>query len=148
MSQEAELKTIFLIEDNQGDIRLIKEAFKSTGTPCNVAIARDGIAAMEHLQGVIEGRCQSPDLILLDLNLPKKDGRELLADIKANVDLQHIPIVVLTTSQNEEDITDCYDLHANCYITKSRTLAQLFTIIKGIDEFWLQTAALPNRMMS
>ena len=130
MPEEIERKIIFLIEDNQGDIRLIQEAFKSTETPCEVAVARDGIEAMRRLREKDFGQFQQPDLILLDLNMPKKDGRELLADIKADPDLQHIPVVVLTTSKNEEDIYDCYDLHVNCYITKSRTLAQLYTINK------------------
>lgn len=148
MPEEIERKIIFLIEDNKGDIRLIQEAFKSTGTPCEVVVARDGVEAMRRLQNKSFGQFQQPDLILLDLNMPKKDGRELLADIKADPDLKHIPVVVLTTSQNEEDIYDCYDLHVNCYITKSRTLAQLFTIIKGIEEFWLKTAALPRQVTS
>ncbi|MEL6353149.1 MAG: response regulator [Cyanobacteria bacterium J06627_28] len=148
MLKEAERKIIFLIEDNQGDIRLIQEAFKSTGTPCEVAVARDGVEAMRRLREEGFGQFQQPDLILLDLNMPKKDGRELLAEIKADPSLKHIPVVVLTTSQNEEDIYDCYDLHVNCYITKSRTLAQLFTIVKGIEEFWLKTAALPRQVTS
>ena len=161
MSEEAERKIIFLIEDNQGDIRLIQEAFKATGTPCEVTVARDGVEAMKRLRERGFGSLQQPDLgkpdsgkpdsglpdlILLDLNMPKKDGRELLAEIKADSDLMHIPVVVLTTSQNEEDIYDCYSLHVNCYITKSRTLAQLFTIVQGIEAFWLKTAALPNRV--
>ena len=148
MSEEAERKIIFLIEDNQGDIRLIKEAFKSTGTPCEVVVARDGIEAITRLKKEDFGQLQQPDLILLDLNMPKKDGRELLAEIKADPDLKHIPVVVLTTSQNEEDIHDCYDLYANCYITKSRTLAQLFAVVKGIEAFWLKTAALPKQATS
>ena len=149
MSEKAEPKTIFLVEDNRGDIRLIQEAFKSVETPCEVSVARDGVEAMAYLRREGEySQAVAPDLILLDLNMPKKDGRELLADIKADPDLQHIPVVVLTTSKNEEDIYDCYDLHVNCYITKSRTLAQLFTIIKGIEEFWLKTAALPKQVTS
>ena len=148
MPEERERKTIFLIEYNQGDIRLIQEAFKATATPCEVAVARDGIEAMRRLQEKDFGPSGQPDLILLDLNMPKKDGRELLAEIKADPTLQHIPVVVLTTSKNEDDIYDCYDLNANCYITKSRTLAQLFAIIKGIEEFWLKTAALPTQVTS
>jgi chemotaxis family two-component system response regulator Rcp1 len=80
---------------------------------------------------------------LLDLNLPRKDGREVLADIKADPNLRHIPVVVLTTSRNEEDIFNSYDLHVNCYISKSRNLKQLFQIVRGIEEFWLETVALP-----
>ena len=138
-------KIIFLIEDNRGDIRLIQEALKSADTPCDIAVARDGVEAMAYLRR--EGEFEQailPDLILLDLNLPKKDGREVLAEIKTDPDLKHIPVVVLTTSRNEEDICNSYDLHVNCYISKSRNLAQLFTIIQGIEEFWLKTATLPN----
>lgn len=85
-----------------------------------------------------------PDLIVLDLNLPRKDGREVLAEIKADPNLKRIPVVVLTTSRNEEDIFHSYDLHVNCYITKSRNLSELFKIVKGIEEFWLSTATLPS----
>jgi two-component system, chemotaxis family, response regulator Rcp1 len=134
-------KRIFLIEDNRGDIRLIQEALKSTATECDVIVARDGVEAMQILQ--TQDPC--PDLILLDLNLPKKDGREVLAEIKADPLLKHIPVVVLTTSRNEEDIAKSYDLHVNCYIAKSRNLPQLFKIIRGIEEFWLETATLPIR---
>lgn len=148
MSKEVERKIIFLIEDNQGDIRLIQEAFKSADTPCEVTVARDGVEAIEQLREQQLSQSPQPDLILLDLNMPKKDGRELLAEIKADPNLQHIPVVVLTTSRNEQDIYDCYDLHANCYITKSRTLAQLFTIVKGIEAFWLKTVALPHQATS
>lgn len=133
-------KTIFLVEDNRGDIRLIQEALKSTAIDCDVVVARDGVEAMEYLQ---QDRVIYPDLILLDLNLPKKDGREVLAEIKADPAIRHIPVVVLTTSRNEEDITKSYDLHVNCYIAKSRNLSQLFKIVRGIEEFWLETAALP-----
>lgn len=133
-------KTIFLIEDNRGDIRLIQEALKTTAVDCDIIVARDGVEAMDYLQ---QDQRICPDLILLDLNLPKKDGREVLAEIKADSTLKHIPVVVLTTSRNEEDIVKSYDLHVNCYITKSRNLAQLFKIIRGIEEFWLETATLP-----
>ena len=142
-------KVIFLIEDNRGDIRLIQEALKRAGTPCDIAVARDGVEAMAYLRR--EGDFQqavTPDLILLDLNLPKKDGREVLAEIKADANLKHIPVVVLTTSRNEDDIFNSYDLHVNCYIAKSRNLAQLFTIIQGIEEFWLKTATLPRPLQA
>lgn len=138
-------KTIFLVEDNRGDIRLIQEALKSTAVDCEVVVARDGMEAMAYLRQ--EGdyaEAVRPDLILLDLNLPKKDGREVLAEIKADALLKFIPVVVLTTSRNEEDICKSYDLHVNCYISKSRNLPQLFKIVRGIQEFWLETATLPN----
>lgn len=144
MPVEPRNKIIFLIEDNRGDIRLIQEALKSTHVPCDIVIARDGMEAMAYLHQDGEfAEAPYPDLILLDLNLPKKDGREVLAEIKADPVLKHIPIIVLTTSRNEEDIFKSYDLHVNCYISKSRNLSQLFKIVRGIEEFWLETATLP-----
>jgi two-component system, chemotaxis family, response regulator Rcp1 len=139
-------KTIFLIEDNRADIRLIQEALKSTAAQCQVVVARDGMEAMAYLRRD-EGYTDAirPDLILLDLNLPKKDGREVLAEIKSTPALMDIPVVVLTTSRNEEDIFNSYDLHVNCYISKSRNLSQLLKIVRGIEEFWLETATLPPR---
>lgn len=144
MLVDAQLKRILLVEDNRGDIRLIQEALKSSSVSCEVIVTRDGMQAMTYLRQ--DGDYQDaarPDLILLDLNLPKKDGREVLAEIKADPVLQHIPIIVLTTSRNEDDIIKSYDLHVNCYISKSRNLAQLFKIVRGIEEFWLETATLP-----
>ena len=146
MLVETRNKTILLVEDNRGDIRLIQEALKKTAAQCDVAIARDGMEAMAYLRqdGEFAGAVR-PDLILLDLNLPKKDGREVLAEIKADPSLKHIPIIVLTTSRNEEDIFKSYDLHVNCYISKSRNLSELFKIVRGIEEFWLETATLPSK---
>ena len=145
MPTEGKRKTIFLVEDNLGDIRLIQEALKSTAVDCDIEIARDGIDAMAYLRRQGDDReARLPDLILLDLNLPRKDGREVLAEIKADPGLRHIPVVVLTTSRNEEDIWKSYDLHVNCYISKSRNLSQLFQIVRGIEEFWLETVALPS----
>lgn len=144
MSTDERPKIIFLVEDNLGDIRLIQEALKRTTTQCEVVVARDGMEAIaclrdngDHAQAI------RPDLILLDLNLPKKDGREVLAEIKADQALKHIPVVVLTTSRSEDDILKSYDLHVNCFISKSRNLSQLFNLVKGIEEFWLDTVALP-----
>ena len=145
MSMDAR-KIIFLVEDNRGDIRLIQEALKSTTTDYEVVVARDGMEAMAYLRQDGEyADATRPDLILLDLNLPKKDGREVLAEIKADPSLKYIPVVVLTTSRNEEDISKSYDLHVNCYISKSRNLTQLFRIVRGIEEFWLETASLPPK---
>ncbi len=144
MVAEERDKVIFLVEDNRADIRLIQEALKTSSGQIEVITARDGMEAIAYLKR--EGdyaNAVRPDLILLDLNLPKKDGREVLAEIKADPSLQYIPVVVLTTSRNEEDIFKSYDLHVNCYISKSRNLSQLFTIVKGIEAFWLETAALP-----
>lgn len=145
MPVDARNKTILLVEDNRGDIRLIQEALKTSSVQCDVAIARDGMAAMAYLCQTGEyANAVRPDLILLDLNLPKKDGREVLAEIKSDPTLRHIPVVVLTTSRNEEDIIKSYDLYVNCYISKSRNLTQLFEIVRGIEEFWLETATLPS----
>jgi chemotaxis family two-component system response regulator Rcp1 len=141
---EEKLKTIFLVEDNKADVRLIQEALKNSLVPHQVVTVRDGMDAMAYLRQ--EGEYTDsprPDLILLDLNLPKKDGREVLAEIKADPALKRIPVVVLTTSRNEDDIFHSYDLHVNCYITKSRNLSQLFQIVKGIEDFWLSTVTLP-----
>jgi two-component system, chemotaxis family, response regulator Rcp1 len=146
MSTAGRRKTIFLVEDNWGDIRLIQEALKSSAIECEVAFARDGVEALAYLRH--EGdyaQTTLPDLILLDLNLPRKDGREVLAEIKSDPQLHHIPVVVLTTSRNEEDILNSYDLYVNCYIAKSRNLKQLFEIVRGIEQFWLVTAALPSQ---
>ena len=139
-----DVKTILLVEDNLADIRLIQEAFKGTAAQVEVVVVRDGIAAMSYLRQ--EGEYLNatlPDLVLLDLNLPKKDGREVLAEIKADPQLKRIPVVILTTSLNEEDVFNSYDLHVNCYIVKSRNLTQLFKTVRGIEEFWLGTATLP-----
>ncbi len=138
-------KTIFLVEDNKADIRLIEEALKNSTVPHQVVSVRNGMDAMAYLrqEGEYAGAAR-PDLILLDLNLPRKDGREVLAEIKADPLLKRIPVVVLTTSSNDEDIAQSYELHVNCYITKSRNISQLFTIVKGIEEFWLKTVTLPT----
>ncbi len=138
-------KTIFLVEDNKADIRLIEEALKNSTIPHQVITVRNGMDAMAYLrqEGEYAGATR-PDLILLDLNLPRKDGREVLAEIKADPLLKSIPVVVLTTSSNNEDIVQSYELHVNCYITKSRNISQLFTIVKGIEEFWLKTVTLPS----
>ncbi len=140
-------KTIFLVEDNKADVRLIQEALKKSSVPHQVVTARDGIHAMAYLRQEGEyADAPRPDLILLDLNLPRKDGREVLGEIKADPKLRLIPVVVLTTSKNEDDIFHSYDLHVNCYITKSRNLSQLFKIVKGIEEFWLETVTLPSEL--
>lgn len=144
-STEELFKTIFLVEDNKADIRLIEEALKNSQVPHQVVTVRNGMDAMAYLRQEGEfANAPRPDLILLDLNLPRKDGREVLAEIKNDPNLKRIPVVVLTTSHNEDDIIQSYDLHVNCYITKSRNLSQLFKIVKGIEEFWLETVTLPS----
>lgn len=137
-------KIIFLVEDNKADIRLIEEALKSSSLAHQMVTVRNGMDAMAYLRR--EGEyvdALRPDLIVLDLNLPRKDGREVLAEIKADPALKRIPVIVLTTSRNEEDIFQSYELHANCYITKSRNLSQLFQVVRRIEEFWLATVTLP-----
>lgn len=139
-------KIIFLVEDNKADIRLIQEALKNSSVPHQVVTVRNGMDAMAYLHQEGEyADAVRPDLIVLDLNLPKKDGREVLAEIKADPNLKRIPVVVLTTSRNQDDIFQSYDLHVNCYITKSRNLSELFRIVRGIEDFWLSTVTLPSQ---
>ena len=144
LEMEEKPKTILLVEDNKADIRLVQEALKNSSINYQMATVRDGVAAMAYLHQ--EGEYASvsrPDLIILDLNLPRKDGREVLAEIKTNSQFKRIPVIVLTTSRNEEDIYQSYELNANCFITKSRNLNQLFMIVQRIEEFWLSTVTLP-----
>ena len=136
---------ILLVEDNPGDVRLTQEAFKEGKVRNKLHVAWDGIEAMAFLRQ--EGKfADAPhsDLILLDLNLPKKDGREVLVEIKQDPDLKRIPVVILTTSKAEEDILKTYDLHANCYITKPVDLEQFIKVVKCIEEFWLTVVKLPS----
>lgn len=139
-------KTILLVEDNKADIRLIEEALKNSAITYQMIVMRDGMEAMAYLRQEGEyATALRPDLIVLDLNLPKKDGREVLSEIKTDLQLKRIPVIVLTTSRNEDDINQSYDLNANCFITKSRNLPQLFAIVKRIEEFWLSTVTLPPK---
>lgn len=143
---EEKPKIILLVEDNKADIRLIEEALKNSVINYEMVTTRDGMEAMAYLRQ--EGEYTTalrPDLIVLDLNLPKKDGREVLAEIKTDSQLKRIPVIVLTTSKNEDDINQSYELNANCFITKSRNLPQLFAIVKRIEEFWLSTVTLPPK---
>jgi chemotaxis family two-component system response regulator Rcp1 len=136
---------VFLVEDSPGDVRLTREAFKDAKVHINLHVAPDGAEAMAFLAR--EGKyadAPRPDLILLDLNLPKKDGREVLAEIKASAELKSIPVVVLTTSASEEDILKSYRLHANCYITKPVDLDGFLKVVKSIDSFWLSVVKLPR----
>lgn len=136
---------ILLVEDNPGDVRLTIETLKNAKVRNKLHVARDGIEAMAFLRRE-EGftAVPRPDLILLDLNLPKKDGREMLTDLKADPDLRYIPVVILTTSQAEEDILRSYDLHANCYITKPIDLNQFAIVVQSIENFWLTIVTLPS----
>ncbi|HLL02559.1 MAG TPA: response regulator [Myxococcaceae bacterium] len=137
---------ILLVEDNPGDVRLTIEALKEGKVRNNLSVAKDGVEALSFLrrQGTFSGASR-PDLILLDLNLPRKDGREVLAEIKDDPVLRRIPVVVLTTSKAEEDILRTYDLHANCYITKPVDLDQFIAVVRSIDDFWLSVVRLPPK---
>jgi chemotaxis family two-component system response regulator Rcp1 len=136
---------ILLVEDNPGDARLAKEALKDSKIRNNLDIVGDGEEAMKYLKK--EGkyvRVSRPDLILLDLNLPKKDGREVLKEIKENKDFKRIPVVILSMSKSEADILKTYNLHANCYITKPIDLDQFIKVVKSIEDFWLTIVKLPD----
>ncbi|MFW6358065.1 MAG: response regulator [Chroococcales cyanobacterium] len=136
---------LLLVEDNIAHVRLFQEALKDSKIFHEVAVVKNGVDAIAYLRQEDPYTSVSiPDLILLDLNLPKKDGREVLAELKADPKLKRIPVLVLTTSTNQEDIRNSYDLHANCYITKSRNLEQLLRTIRRIEEFWLDTVTLPS----
>jgi chemotaxis family two-component system response regulator Rcp1 len=140
---------VLLVEDSPGDVRLTREAFKDAKVHINLHVASDGAEAMAFLGR--EGQhanAPRPDLILLDLNLPKKDGREVLEEIKESPALKCIPDVILTTSASEEDILRSYRLHANCYITKPVDLAGFLKVVKSIDNFWLSVVKLPHEARS
>jgi chemotaxis family two-component system response regulator Rcp1 len=139
---------ILLVEDNPGDVRLTIEALKDAKVLNRLSVAQDGVEAMAFLRR--EGKfadAPRPDLILLDLNLPKKDGREVLEEIKQDPDLLRIPVVILTTSQAEQDIIKMYNTHANCYITKPVEWRQFAAVIQSIEDFWLTVVRLPHDEM-
>lgn len=137
---------ILLVEDNPGDVRLCTEAFKDGKVLNNMHVAEDGEVAMAFLRK--EGQyadAPTPDVILLDLNLPKKDGREVLEEVKQDERLRRIPVVVITTSDAEQDIIRSYDLHANCFITKPVDFDQFIKIVRSIENFWLTVVRLPPK---
>jgi chemotaxis family two-component system response regulator Rcp1 len=135
---------ILLVEDNPGDVRLTIEVLKEGRARSNLNVVKDGVEALAFLrrEGKYAGAAR-PDLILLDLNLPRMDGREVLAEIKSSLHLRCIPVVVLTTSIAEQDVRRSYGLHANCYVTKPANLDQFVQVIKAIEDFWLTTVRLP-----
>ena len=136
---------ILMVEDNPGDVRLTQEALKEGRLWNHLSVARDGMEAMQYLRRLGPfAKTSPPDLILLDLNLPKKDGREVLAEIKADERLKLIPVVVLTTSRAEEDILRSYKLHANCYITKPVDFQQFASVVRSIEDFWFTVVKLPT----
>jgi len=136
---------ILLVEDNPGDVRLTEEALKEGTTPYSLSVAKDGAEALDFLfkrngyQNAI-----TPDLILLDLNLPKKDGREVLSEVKQSDSLKHVPVIVLTTSEAEQDIQQSYKLHANCYITKPVDVNEFIDSIQVLEAFWFKIVKLPS----
>jgi len=137
---------ILLVEDNPGDARLAQEALKEGRMTSRLKVVVDGVEAMAYLrrEGQYAGSPR-PNLVLLDLNLPRKDGRQVLAELKADEDLRRIPVVVLTTSQAEQDILRSYDLHANCYITKPVDLDRFISVVRSIEEYWCSVVTLPPR---
>jgi CheY-like chemotaxis protein len=137
---------ILLVEDNKGDVGLIEEVFEESKIKNQLHIAEDGEEAMRYLHG--EGKFSGsrlPDLILLDLNLPKKDGREVLREIKEDENLNNIPVIVLTTSNAEKDVLEAYGLHANAYITKPLDFDQFIKVVESIENFWLEIVRLPTK---
>lgn len=136
---------ILLVEDNPGDVRLIREGLKENKIRNNMHVVGDGVEAMAYLHraGVHQAAVR-PDLILLDLNLPRKSGREVLAEVKSDRELKQIPVVILTTSQAEQDIVKSYEHYANCYITKPVDLDQFIAVVKAIDNFWVDIVTLPS----
>ncbi|MEW6586495.1 MAG: response regulator [Nitrospirota bacterium] len=139
---------ILLVEDNPGDVRLMVEALKDAKVNNNLNVVHNGEDAMSFLRHESKYlNVPTPDLIMLDLNLPKKDGREVLSEIKEDPDLKHIPVVVITTSAAEEDVIKSYKLHANCYITKPVNFEQFIRMVHSIEDFWLTVVKLPRNNM-
>jgi CheY-like chemotaxis protein len=143
-NQRAESVQILLVEDSPGDARLAQEGLSQCQIQSTLHIVEDGVKAMAFLnrQGQY-AKAPRPDLILLDLNLPRKDGREVLREIKASPGLKTIPVVILTTSKAADDINETYSLHANCYVTKPLELEQFLDVVKSIEDFWFRTVRLP-----
>jgi chemotaxis family two-component system response regulator Rcp1 len=137
---------ILLVEDNKADARLTMEALKDGKIQNNITVLEDGVEAMAYLrcEGKYSGAVR-PDLIVLDLNLPKKDGREVLAEVKADPSLKTIPVVIMTVSKAEEDILKSYSLHANCYVTKPVDFTQFVKVVRTIEDFWLTIVKLPPK---
>jgi CheY-like chemotaxis protein len=138
---------ILLVEDNPGDVRLTQEVLKDARFLNHLSVVDDGASALQHMRR--EGKyrdCVPPDLVLLDLNLPGKDGREVLEEMKMDPLLRRIPVVILTTSSAEVDVLKSYDLYANCYIVKPVDLEQFVKVVRSIEDFWLSIVKLPTRL--
>lgn len=137
---------ILMVEDDPGDVRLTREALKGSKLLHSLNVVEDGVAALDYLHKVAPyAQATRPDIVLLDLNLPKKDGREVLAAMKQDATLRTIPVVILTTSQAEEDVLRAYNLNANCYVTKPVDFDQFMRIVRAIEEFWLNVVTLPPK---
>jgi CheY-like chemotaxis protein len=138
---------ILLVEDNPGDVRLTQEAFRDAHVPVKLSVVMDGEEALKYLHKDVQyAEATRPDIILLDLNIPKKDGREVLEAIKNDYELRAIPVVVLTTSNAEQDIVKTYNLNVNAYINKPVDFDRFFDIVQKIEDFWLMTATLPSAL--
>jgi two-component system, chemotaxis family, response regulator Rcp1 len=135
---------ILLVEDSPGDVRLVREALKETSITVQLAVARDGVEAMNYLREAEMGVAPSPDLILLDLNLPRKNGREVLVEVKGSTEWRQIPVLVMTSSRSDDDIQQAYTLNANSYIAKPDDLQGYIDVVRTIEEFWFLTATLPD----
>ncbi|MFN4253820.1 MAG: response regulator [Saprospiraceae bacterium] len=145
----SKLVNILLVEDNPGDVRLTQEAFREGNVPVNLSVVMDGVEAIKFLKKSPPYQTSpTPDLVLLDLNLPRLDGREVLEEIKTDPTLRHTPVVVLTTSNAEQDILKSYNLYVNSYINKPVDFDKFFDIIKKIEEFWFNTAILPSAALA
>jgi chemotaxis family two-component system response regulator Rcp1 len=145
LGTQSEAIEVLLVEDSPGDVRLTREALKDAKVHISLHVATDGIEAMAFLERTgLHANAPRPDLILLDLNLPKKDGREVLKEIKENPSLRIIPVVILTTSSSEADVLQSYHLHANCYISKPVDLDGFLKVVHSIDNFWLSVVKLPR----
>ncbi len=148
MSDKVSVKRarILLVEDSEADVRLTKEAIKESKIDIGLDVVNDGVAATDFLRksGKYKDAAR-PDIIILDLNLPRKDGREVLADIKNDPDLKRIPVVVMTSSKSEEDIIKCYDNYANCYITKPLDLGKFIEVVQAIEGFWFTIVEIPKK---
>ncbi|MBI5557101.1 MAG: response regulator [Deltaproteobacteria bacterium] len=137
---------ILLVEDNPADVLLMEEAMHDAGSCNKLHVVNDGEEAMAYLRGQgVYAAAPRPDLVMLDLNLPKKDGREVLKEIKEDSGLMHIPVIIISTSQSEEEILNSYRLHANCFISKPVDLNKFIAIVQAIDDFWFSVARLPSK---
>ena len=145
VSNDIKPKNVLLVEDNPADIRLTQEALKEGPVPVDLSVATDGIEAVEFLHRTGKyHNAPRPELILLDLNLPRKNGREVLSEIKSDPDLKRIPVLVMTTSKARQDIARAYSLNANCYITKPIDLEDFIDVMRSIEDLWLSKASLPE----